>query len=49
MLAAGVSGRTPILSVIAFFAVGGVLLSLVNVERGRQAVRVAEEQVAGGA
>jgi len=48
MLAAGVSGRTPILSVIAFFAVGGVLLSLVNVERGRQAVRVAEEQVAGG-
>jgi UMF1 family MFS transporter len=43
MLATGFSGRTPILSVIIFFAVGGILLSLVDVQRGRQAARAAEE------
>ncbi|MDM8008371.1 MAG: MFS transporter [Phycisphaerae bacterium] len=49
MLAAGLPGRTPILSVIAFFAVGGILLALVNVERGRQVAREAEQLAVGEA
>ncbi|MEP0841430.1 MAG: MFS transporter [Phycisphaerae bacterium] len=34
--------RLPILSVIGFFVIGGVLLSFVNVPRGQQAAREAE-------
>lgn len=36
------SSRNAILSVIAFFAIGAVLLSFVNVERGRAIAREAE-------
>lgn len=36
------SSRNAILSVIAFFAIGAVLLSFVNVERGRAIARAAE-------
>ena len=37
------SSRNAILSVIAFFAIGAVLLAFVNVERGQKAAREAEE------
>ena len=36
------TSRNAILSVLGFFVVGGLLLLLVNVERGRQAARAAE-------
>ena len=42
MRAMGTTSRAPILSVIAFFAVGGFLLVFVNVQRGRQTARAAE-------
>ncbi len=42
MRAMGTTSRAPILSVIAFFAVGGLLLVFVNVQRGRQTARAAE-------
>jgi len=38
------SSRNAILSVIAFFIVGGVLLARVNVEEGRRAAREAEQE-----
>jgi MFS transporter, UMF1 family len=41
-LAVSGSSRNAILSVIAFFAVGGVLLYMVNVEEGQRAARAAE-------
>jgi MFS transporter, UMF1 family len=41
-LSLGGSSRYAILSVIAFFVVGGFLLSLVNVEEGQRAARAAE-------
>jgi len=37
------SSRNAILSVIAFFAIGAVILAFVDVERGQQAAREAEE------
>jgi UMF1 family MFS transporter len=40
------SSRNAILSVIAFFAVGGIILTFVNVEDGRRSAREAE-QLAG--
>jgi UMF1 family MFS transporter len=39
------SGRPAILSIIAFFVVGGGLLAFVNVEEGRRAAREAEASV----
>ena len=39
------SSRGAILSLILFFLVGGVLLALVNVEKGQQAAREAEARV----
>ena len=42
MVAVSGSSRGAILSVIAFFVVGGVLLSFVNVEEGQRAARAAE-------
>jgi UMF1 family MFS transporter len=39
------SGRLAILSIIAFFVVGGGLLAFVNVEEGRRAAREAEASV----
>lgn len=39
------SSRNAILSVIAFFVIGGVLLSFVNVEEGRRAARRADEDL----
>jgi MFS-type transporter involved in bile tolerance (Atg22 family) len=44
VLAIGGPGRAPILSVIAFFVVGGVLLAFVNVERGQAVARAAEAE-----
>ena len=41
------SSRPAVLSVIAFFVVGGWLLSRVDVEEGRRAARQAEEMLAG--
>jgi MFS transporter, UMF1 family len=43
-LAATGSSRNAILSVIAFFVAGGVLLAFVDVTRGRQAARAAEAE-----
>ena len=45
VIAATGSSRGAILSLILFFLVGGVLLALVNVEKGQQAAREAEAQV----
>jgi UMF1 family MFS transporter len=45
---AGGSSRTAILSVIAFFAVGGALLWAVDVEAGQRAARAAEDAHARG-
>lgn len=42
------SGRSAILSVVAFFVVGAGLLSLVNVEEGRRAARAADAAAAAG-
>jgi UMF1 family MFS transporter len=39
----GGSSRYAILSVIAFFVVGGLLLAFVDVEEGRRAARAANE------
>jgi UMF1 family MFS transporter len=39
------SSRGAVLSVIAFFVVGGLLLSLVNVEEGRRVAREAEAKL----
>jgi UMF1 family MFS transporter len=39
------SSRNAVLSVIGFFVVGGILLSLVNVEEGRRAAREAEAKL----
>jgi UMF1 family MFS transporter len=39
------SSRNGILSIIAFFALGGVLLSFVNVRIGERIARQAEERV----
>jgi len=46
MIALTGSARSAILSVAAFFAVGAVLLSLVNVEEGQRVARAAEAEVA---
>jgi UMF1 family MFS transporter len=43
MVAVSGSSRGAILSVIAFFVVGGLLLSFVNVEEGQRAARAAEK------
>ena len=40
------SGRSAILAVLAFFVIGGVLLTRVDVEAGRSAARSAENQLA---
>jgi MFS transporter, UMF1 family len=48
-IAATGSSRNAILSVIGFFAVGAVLLALVNVEEGQRAARAVEREVAGAA
>jgi len=45
VIAATGSSRGAILSLILFFLVGGVLLALVNVEKGQQAAREAEARV----
>lgn len=45
VIAASGSSRHAILSVIAFFAVGGLLLGFVNVDEGRRAAREAEDGV----
>jgi MFS-type transporter involved in bile tolerance (Atg22 family) len=39
------SSRNAILSIVTFFAVGGVLLLFVKVDEGRQAAREAEALV----
>jgi UMF1 family MFS transporter len=39
------SGRSAILAVAVFFVVGGVILTFVNVDRGRQAARAAEAEL----
>jgi UMF1 family MFS transporter len=46
VIAASGSSRAAILSVVAFFAVGALLLSFVKVEEGRRVAREAEEAVA---
>jgi len=46
MIALTGSARSAILSVAAFFAVGAVLLALVNVEEGKRVARAAEAEVA---
>jgi MFS transporter, UMF1 family len=48
-IAATGSSRNAILSVIGFFAVGAVLLALVNVEEGQRAARAVEREVVGAA
>ncbi len=45
MVAATGSSRNAILSVIMFFAVGALLLSMVNVTEGQRAARLADEGV----
>jgi UMF1 family MFS transporter len=45
-IAATGSSRNAVLSVIAFFVVGGILLSFVNVEKGRRVAREAEASLA---
>jgi UMF1 family MFS transporter len=45
-IAATGSSRNAVLSVIAFFVLGAILLSLVNVEQGRRVAREAEASVA---
>ncbi len=46
VIAVGGSSRNAILSVIAFFVVGALLLSRVNVEEGQRAARAAEDAAA---
>jgi UMF1 family MFS transporter len=41
------SSRVAILSVIAFFAVGAALLTVVNVTEGERAAREAERSIGG--
>lgn len=48
MVAVSGSSRGAILSVIAFFVVGGVLLSFVNVQEGQRAARAAENGTPAG-
>ncbi len=48
-IAATGSSRNAILSVIGFFAVGGALLGLVDVESGQRAARTVEREVVGAA
>ena len=43
------SSRTAILSVIAFFAVGALLLARVDVAAGQRAARGADEEAGAGA
>jgi UMF1 family MFS transporter len=43
------SGRGAILSVIAFFVLGGILLAFVDVEEGQREARLAEDRVDTGA
>jgi UMF1 family MFS transporter len=45
VIAASGSSRSGILSVIAFFAIGGLLLAFVDVDEGRRVAREAEEGV----
>ena len=42
MTALSENNRKPILSVILFFVVGGVLLTFVNVEEGQRAIQESE-------
>jgi UMF1 family MFS transporter len=45
-IAATGSSRNAVLSVIAFFVIGAILLSFVNVEEGRRVAREAEARLA---
>ena len=46
LVAVGGSSRNAILSVIAFFVVGGIILSFVNVSEGQRLARAAEAEAA---
>jgi MFS transporter, UMF1 family len=39
------SSRTGILSIILFFIIGGLLLTMVDVENGRRVAQAAEQEV----
>jgi MFS transporter, UMF1 family len=47
LVAVGGSSRNAILSVIAFFVIGGIILAFVNVEEGQRLARLAEEEATG--
>ena len=47
LVAAGGSSRNAILSIIAFFAVGGFILAFVNVAEGQRLARAAEAEATG--